>query len=591
MGVYVNMLMWTLVIVEAIGITMLWQRNRKLETGSGAVGETALFSQGSVAEDLDPQMLKSNTHRLLALSGELVTSTDEIEVSMKEVTASGSSLSASAKLQLDHIQEIKGFTGEIFQKAEENHRSVSSVLEISQTSFEKAVQKQAAIDQVVGEFNTVRIGMEKACGTVSLLREATSEITGMMGEIRNIASQTNLLALNASIEAARAGDSGRGFAVVATEVRKLAEGTEVVVSRISSLISEIDAMAGNTTAVMNTAILSIHEQSGNLGNMITDINDIAGRIGQTLESVKILDSNNYRLVEECEKVDELTETMRNIIASNVEATEQVSEAIREEAAALKHLGEIGQRFETLTENFYELLGKEGSRSGDQQELTLVTSPYPPYIIADPKGGVGGIDIDLIREIYRRAGISVKVNLASFDQSIRLVEKGHADLVPTLSKNPQREKTLCFTENYREPSRYVFVALGDSTVQVSAFSDLRGVTVGTMKGYGYWEQFSKDTGIKKDISDKEEILFRKLFKRQIDCLIMNEHAARYYITSNGIQGQVRMLPFSYLEAGGSDTRIAFTRTRDMQPQVDLFNQGFRLLKEDGTLKRITEKYLG
>ncbi len=83
----------------------------------------------------------------------------------------------------------------------------------------------------------------------------------------------------------------------------------------------------------------------------------------------------------------------------------------------------------------------------------------------------------------------------------------------------------------------------------------------------------------------------MMKRQIDCLIMNEHAARYYIASNGIQSQVRMLPFSYLEEAGSDTRIAFTRTRDMQRYVDLFNQGFQLLKEDGTLKRITERYLG
>lgn len=585
-----GMMLLTLVIAQAAGIAFLWLKVSRQRT------QIDVLRKGSSVENQKMPQGKENLHQLnvdglLTLTGELVTSTDEIEVSMKEVSASGISLSASARQQLEHMQEIKEFTGEIHQKAEENHRSVTSVLEISQTSFEKAVQKQAAIGQVVSAFSGVQKGMENACSTVSRLQDTTHEITSMMGEIRNIASQTNLLALNASIEAARAGDSGRGFAVVAMEVRKLAEGTGGVVSRISELVSDMGTMAEKTTEVMNTAIQNIHEQSGNLGAVITDINDIAERIGQTLDSVKILDSNNCRLAAECERVDALTETMRDLIASNVDATEHVSEAIREEAAALKHLGEIGLRFEQLTEGFYEEMAQKGRAAGEGRELTLVTSPYPPYIISDTNGGVRGIDIDLIREIYQRSGITVKVNLASFDQSIRLVEKGYADLVPTLSKNPQREKTMVFTDNYREPSRYVFIALSDSPLQVNAFQDLKGITVGTMKGYGYWEQFSKETAIRKDISDKEEILFRKLFKRHIDCLIMNEHAARYYITSNGIQKKVRMLAFSYLEESGSDTRIAFTKVKDMAQYVHLFNEGYQLLREDGILKSLTARYLG
>jgi methyl-accepting chemotaxis protein len=583
MGMLVLILLETVLLV-VMGLQMKRRKNQKAIVG---------FSPESIDDakgQIDLAALRTKTHGLLSRVGELVTSTDEIDVSLKDITFSGNSLSSSAKEQLRHMREIKGFTEGIFHNVETNQQSVVSVLDRSQSSYEKTLEKQQAIHQVVGEFVTVQSRMEKACETVSSLTKSTSEITNMMGEIKNIASQTNLLALNASIEAARAGDSGRGFAVVATEVRKLAEGTDGVVNKITALISEINNMAKEATTVMNTTISSIHEQSENLGGMIEDISLIANSIGHTLDSVRVLDHNNRELLSECEKVDELTEVMTEIIATSVEATEHVSQALTEEEAALKKLSELGQRFEVLTEDIYGLQGFDKGQSEDLKTLTLATSSYPPYIISDGKGKINGIDIDIIHEVFNRQGIQVTVNLASFDQSTRLLGMGYADLVPTLSKNPTREKTMAFSENYREPSRYVFVALSESGVSVSAFNDLKRVVVGTMKGFGYWSAFSQEQSIKKDVSDKEEILFRKLFKRQIDCLIMNEHAARYYIASHKIGNQVKLLAYSYLEDGGSDTRIAFTKAKDMTNYIDMFNAGYEAIKKDGTLRKIEDRYL-
>jgi methyl-accepting chemotaxis protein len=59
-------------------------------------------------------------------------------------------------------------------------------------------------------------------------------IFGLLKNVDTIAEETNLLALNAAIEAARAGESGRGFAVVAAEIRNLARHSNQFNEQIGS---------------------------------------------------------------------------------------------------------------------------------------------------------------------------------------------------------------------------------------------------------------------------------------------------------------------------------------------------------------------
>ncbi|MDR1384405.1 MAG: methyl-accepting chemotaxis protein [Planctomycetaceae bacterium] len=81
------------------------------------------------------------------------------------------------------------------------------------------------------------------------INAGTSEITGMITTIANIARQTNLLAINASIEAARAGTHGAGFAVVAEEVRDLAKHSNDAAVRISELIHDSVQKISHGTAL------------------------------------------------------------------------------------------------------------------------------------------------------------------------------------------------------------------------------------------------------------------------------------------------------------------------------------------------------
>ena len=541
---------------------------------------------GKDASRTDLQFIQEVSDIFLSLVGELVTSMDTFHVAMKEIASSSEQVSSSAVEQRDSIHFVQQFAAEIFRSAQNNLKNIESMLDQSKDACEKAGTKRQEISQTLLEFQMVRQYIDRARCSVEGLGSKSQEIGGMIADIQKISSQTNLLALNASIEAARAGEHGKGFAVVAAEVRKLSEETAKVVDKITQLIRTINQEASHTAVSMHEVMGNIETQSTNLGKATEDIQDIENTIRRSVDELSLLAQNNDSLVNECERVSKLTDTMAVLVEENTEALSDVSGAIDEETKVINHLKQLTDKFEALSDRFYEQV----QGVSQENELLVVTSPYPPYIIKDNHGGLSGIDIDILKEIYNRKGIQLKVHLTSFDTAMRMVKKGLAHIIPTISNNAERAVFLDFSDNYRDLTKYIFVAKAENRLKVQDYADLRNYIVGVMKGYSYNTKFDKDLLIVKDHSEKEEAMFQKLLKNQVDCILMNEYAARHYIAEKGLQNQVAMLKFIIMEDSSSDTRMGFSKGKDLASCIKIFNEGIKELKKDGTLEKIEEKYL-
>lgn len=138
--------------------------------------------------------------------------------------------------------------------------SATAVAQASSESMATCENIEAAIDALSNALSSVRKNSEK---TVEMAQNTHDELHNVidhtersaqqMDEIASqartlaaIASQTNILALNAAVEAARAGNAGQGFSVVAIEVRRLAEHSAAIITKIQSAI-------GNGVAVSREA--------------------------------------------------------------------------------------------------------------------------------------------------------------------------------------------------------------------------------------------------------------------------------------------------------------------------------------------------
>jgi methyl-accepting chemotaxis protein len=217
----------------------------------------------------------------------------------------------------------------------------SHALATVQVAADATGQLTNSIDRItvqVGEAaNAARLAVESthhAAGVIRTLAGVATEIGGIVGIIRSVASQTNLLALNATIEAARAGEAGKGFAVVASEVKSLSRETERSTDQIGDLISRIQAAARDADAAVEKVGETIAAVDGIAGSIAIAMRDqsnatseISINMEETARATRQVAGHVEALTSDCRRTDSLAESSKSAAAELSEGIAALAEAL------------------------------------------------------------------------------------------------------------------------------------------------------------------------------------------------------------------------------------------------------------------------
>ena len=207
----------------------------------------------------------------------------------------------------------------------------------------------------------------------------------------------------------------------------------------------------------------------------------------------------------------------------------------------------------------------------------------------------GYAIELVREVFRRKGISLDYQITPWARSIRLARDGAIDGIVGASRGDAPD--FVFPGERVGTTGYKFYVLPENPWAFQGIDSLSDKTLGVVSDYSYgatldayiqrWKDDPKRVqGVGGDSPLQQNI--GKLQRGRVNVIVCNPETFRYELESIGIAAE------KFREAGGvpetEDVHIAFSPAGEKGSRyAKILTDGIRELRGNGELAAIYQRY--
>ncbi len=212
---------------------------------------------------------------------------------------------------------------------------------------------------------------------------------------------------------------------------------------------------------------------------------------------------------------------------------------------------------------------------------------PLNFIQDKK--LVGIDVDQFNQAARRLNLDVDLISLPFTRLLKQMEEGALDCMFSAFKTPEREIYMDFTTVPIHVSSLVFFEKAGSNITFNTLKDLKGLTVGLVRGFKSSAEF--DEAVEQGVLNVEYVSnieqnFQKLSFGRLDLVLVNRHVG------GNILKKLHMTDIHTLDVPliAQPAYLTFAKKKHLTHLLTLFDNELTKAKEDGTYQKIIDKYI-
>jgi len=223
-----------------------------------------------------------------------------------------------------------------------------------------------------------------------------------------------------------------------------------------------------------------------------------------------------------------------------------------------------------------------------EKLTCATNEFAPFGFTE-NDTLTGIEVDLVQEIAHRLKFDISLTMMPWKRMLQFMEDGTIDCMFAAFKTPEREVYMDYTSVPIHISSLVFFEKDGSHIKFETLEDLKGLTVGLVRGFKTNEAF--DAAVSKGVFRVDEVNnfdqnFKKLSAGRVDLVLVNRHVGGRILKKLGITN-VHPLP---VPLSATPAYLTFSKKRQHADLVSLFDIELKKASSDGTYRKIFEKYI-
>lgn len=155
--------------------------------------------------------------------------------------------------------------------------------------------------------------------------------------------------------------------------------------------------------------------------------------------------------------------------------------------------------------------------------------YEPYDF-NRNGKPSGYSIDLLELILKNTGLKIKYSTKPWTQLLEDLYSGKLDIIHTIYKTKEREKTMSFSTGYSKVIQSYIIRKNEK--DIDNIDKLFAKKVGVSKGWGEVEFFKRFPQIKMVFYENIEEKLNALSIGEIDAIVNSNNVANYYIKKYG-----------------------------------------------------------
>jgi len=211
--------------------------------------------------------------------------------------------------------------------------------------------------------------------------------------------------------------------------------------------------------------------------------------------------------------------------------------------------------------------------------------YPPMEMLDAKKEIVGFDIDMIKAVAQAAGFEAVIKNTAWDGIFAGLTAGDYDAVlSAVTITEERARTMDFSDPYVEAGQVIIV--NKNLNGLTTLSQFGGKKVGAQIGTTGAIEVMKFKNIKLKNYDEAGLAVEDLYVGRTDAVVVDSPTARAYVLQNArYKDKLKIVgePFT-------DEHYGVALKKGNAKALEMINRGIAIIKKDGTLAKLTHKWL-